>query len=75
MGIDTQRMFALGWVIGGACVGGGRAARDVLLHLPGRRRPFSLLAYVTVALGGFGNVPGTLAAGVVVGSWRRWRDC
>jgi branched-chain amino acid transport system permease protein len=28
---------------------------------------FSLLAYVAVALGGFGNVPGTLAAGVVVG--------
>jgi branched-chain amino acid transport system permease protein len=28
---------------------------------------FALLAYVTVALGGFGNVPGTLAAGVVVG--------
>ena len=25
---------------------------------------FALLAYVTVALGGFGNVPGTLAAGV-----------
>jgi branched-chain amino acid transport system permease protein len=28
---------------------------------------FSLLAYVAVALGGFGNVPGTLVAGVVVG--------
>jgi branched-chain amino acid transport system permease protein len=28
---------------------------------------FALLAYVTVALGGFGNVPGTLVAGVVVG--------
>jgi branched-chain amino acid transport system permease protein len=28
---------------------------------------FALLAYVTVALGGFGNVPATLAAGVVVG--------
>src|SRR5712692_5822025 len=43
MGIDTQRMFALGWGIGAACVG------------------------VAVALGGFGNVPGTLVAGVVVG--------
>src|SRR6266536_1833027 len=28
---------------------------------------FALLAYVTVALGGFGNVPGTLVAGVIVG--------
>ena len=28
---------------------------------------FALIAYVTVALGGFGNVPATLLAGVVVG--------
>jgi branched-chain amino acid transport system permease protein len=28
---------------------------------------FALLAYVAVALGGFGNVPATLAAGVIVG--------
>jgi branched-chain amino acid transport system permease protein len=28
---------------------------------------FALIAYVTVALGGFGNVPGTLGAGLVVG--------
>jgi branched-chain amino acid transport system permease protein len=28
---------------------------------------FALLAYVAVALGGFGNVPGTLAGGAVVG--------
>jgi branched-chain amino acid transport system permease protein len=28
---------------------------------------FALLAYVTVALGGFGNVPATLLAGVIVG--------
>ena len=28
---------------------------------------FALLAYVTVALGGFGNVPATLAGGVLVG--------
>jgi branched-chain amino acid transport system permease protein len=28
---------------------------------------FALLAYVIVALGGFGSVPGSLAAGVIVG--------
>jgi branched-chain amino acid transport system permease protein len=28
---------------------------------------FALIAYVTVALGGFGNVPATLVAGIVVG--------
>ena len=29
--------------------------------------PFALIAYVTVALGGFGSVFGALAAGVLVG--------
>ena len=68
MGIDTQRMFALGWVIGGACVGVAGALLAMFFYIyPDVGAPFALLAYVTVALGGFGNVPGTLAAGVVVG--------
>ena len=69
MGIDTQRMFALGWAIGSALRGcGGRAARHVLLRLSRTSgATFALLAYVTVALGGFGNVPATLLAGVLVG--------
>ena len=68
MGIDTQRMFALGWVIGGACVGVAGALLATFFYIyPDVGGPFALLAYVTVALGGFGNVPGTLAAGVVVG--------
>jgi branched-chain amino acid transport system permease protein len=29
--------------------------------------PFALIAYVTVALGGFGSVFGALAAGLIVG--------
>jgi branched-chain amino acid transport system permease protein len=68
MGIDTQRMFALGWVIGGACVGvaGGLLATFFYIY-PDVGGPFALLAYVTVALGGFGNVPGTLVGGIVVG--------
>jgi branched-chain amino acid transport system permease protein len=68
MGIDTQRMFALGWVIGGACVGVAGALLAMFFYIyPDVGGPFSLLAYVTVALGGFGNVPATLVAGVVVG--------
>ena len=68
MGIDTQRMFALGWAIGSACVGvaGGLLAMYFYIF-PDVGATFALLAYVTVALGGFGNVPGTLLAGVVVG--------
>jgi branched-chain amino acid transport system permease protein len=68
MGIDTQRMFALGWAIGGACVGvaGGLLAAFFYVF-PEVGASFSLLAYVAVALGGFGNVPATLAGGVIVG--------
>ncbi|HET9000856.1 MAG TPA: branched-chain amino acid ABC transporter permease, partial [bacterium] len=29
--------------------------------------PFTLLAYATVALGGFGSIPGTLLAALLVG--------
>ena len=65
MGIDTQRMFALGWVIGGVGVAGALLAMFFYIY-PDVGGP-SLLAYVTVALGGFGNVPATLVAGVVVG--------
>ncbi len=68
MGIDTQRMFALGWALGSACVGvaGGLLALYFYVF-PDVGTTFALLAYVTVALGGFGNVPATLAGGVVVG--------
>jgi len=68
MGIDTQRMFALGWGIGSACVGVAGALLTIFFYVfPDVGSSFALLAYVTVALGGFGNVPGTLVAGVIVG--------
>jgi branched-chain amino acid transport system permease protein len=68
MGIDTERMFALGWAIGGGCVGvaGGLLAMFFYVF-PDVGATFALLAYVTVALGGFGNVPAGLVAGVIVG--------
>jgi branched-chain amino acid transport system permease protein len=68
MGIDTQRMFALGWALGGACVGVAGALLTTFFYVfPDVGASFALLAYVAVALGGFGNVPATLAGGVVVG--------
>src|SRR5262249_61961291 len=68
MGIDTQRMFALGWAIGSACVGvaGGLLAMFFYIF-PDVGGSFALLAYVTVALGGVGHVPATLAGRVLVG--------
>jgi branched-chain amino acid transport system permease protein len=68
MGINTEWMFALGWGIGAACVGVAGALLTIFFYVfPDVGATFALLAYVTVALGGFGNVPGTLVAGVVVG--------
>ncbi len=68
MGIDTERMFGLGWGIGAACVGVAGALLTIFFYVfPDVGATFALLAYVTVALGGFGNVPGTLVAGVIVG--------
>jgi branched-chain amino acid transport system permease protein len=68
MGIDTERMFALGWAIGAGCVGVAGALLSMYFYVfPDVGGTFALIAYVTVALGGFGNVPATLASGIVVG--------
>ena len=68
MGIDTERMFALGWGLGAACVGvAGGLLANFFYVFPDVGSVFALIAYVTVALGGFGNVPATLAAGLLVG--------
>jgi branched-chain amino acid transport system permease protein len=68
MGIDTQRMFALGWAVGSACVGAAGALLAMFFYVfPDVGGGFALLAYVTVALGGFGRVPAALAGGVLIG--------
>lgn len=68
MGINTDRMFGLGWILGSACVGvAGALLANFFYVFPEVGGGFALIAYVTVALGGFGNVSATLIAGVVVG--------
>jgi branched-chain amino acid transport system permease protein len=68
MGIDPDRMLALGWGLGAACVGvAGALLASFFYVFPDVGSTFALIAYVTVALGGFGNVPATLAAGLLVG--------
>jgi branched-chain amino acid transport system permease protein len=68
MGINTERMFSLGWGIGSACVGVAGAFLAMFFYVfPYVGSLFALLAYVIVALGGFGSVPGSLAAGIIVG--------
>jgi len=68
VGIDSNRVFALGWGLGAALVGvaGAVLASFYYIH-PQVGASFALIAYVTVALGGFGSVFGALAAGIIVG--------
>jgi branched-chain amino acid transport system permease protein len=68
MGIQPDRMYALGWGIGSACV----AVAGVLLTsyyfiFPEVGLIFALIAYVAVAMGGFGSLIGALVAGVLIG--------
>ena len=68
MGIDTERMFTLGWGISSATVGiAGAFLASFFYVFPYVGSLFGLIAYVTVALGGFGSIPGSLAAGIIIG--------
>jgi branched-chain amino acid transport system substrate-binding protein len=68
MGIDSGRMFALAWALGAGCVGAAGALLALYFPVfPDVGAMFGLLAFVTVALGGFGSVAGALLAGVLIG--------
>ena len=68
VGIDRNRVFALGWGLGAALVGLAGAIMTIFYYIhPQVGGAFGLIAYVVVALGGFGSVFGALVAGVIVG--------
>lgn len=68
MGIETDHMNALAWAIGGACVGvAGALLANFFYITPTTGLVFVMLAFTTVALGGFGSVTGALYAGVIIG--------
>jgi branched-chain amino acid transport system permease protein len=68
MGIATERMSALGWAIGLGCVGiAGTMLATFFYIFPDVGVSFALLAFVTVALGGFGSILGSLVAGLLIG--------
>jgi len=68
MGIDAQRMFALAWGIGAACAGvAGALLATCYPIFPEVGSTFILVAFVLVALGGFGSVVGAFWAGILVG--------
>jgi branched-chain amino acid transport system permease protein len=68
LGIDRHRIFALGWGVGAAVVGIAGAMLATFYYIyPDVGATFALIAYVTVALGGFGSIIGALFAGVLIG--------
>jgi len=68
MGIDTERIFTLVFGLGGMCVGiAGGFMTSYLPVFPEVGALFSLIAFVVVALGGFGSIPGALCAALLIG--------
>jgi len=68
VGINVDRMFALSWGMGAACVGvAGSLLSNFYYVFPRVGAVFVLVAYVTVALGGFGSIHGALLAGILIG--------
>jgi len=68
MGINTERMFALSWGLGGACVGIAGALLAVFYPIfPQVGMVFGLTAFVVVVLGGFGSITGAFIAGIIIG--------
>jgi branched-chain amino acid transport system permease protein len=68
IGIDRDRIFAIGWGLGAGAVGvAGTMLAGFYYVSPNVGANFALIAYVTVALGGFGSMLGALVAGVLIG--------
>jgi branched-chain amino acid transport system permease protein len=68
MGINTEWIYVLVFGLGGACVGiaGGLMPTYMAVH-PEVGTLFGLLAFVCVAMGGFGSIPGALLAALLIG--------
>lgn len=68
VGINVDRVYALAWGLGAACVGvAGSLLSNFYYVFPRVGVLFVLVAYVTVALGGFGSIHGALMAGILIG--------
>ena len=68
VGIHPQRMYAVAWGLGTALVAvAGVILANFFAVYPQAGLSFTVLAYAIVALGGFGSIPGTLLAALLVG--------
>jgi branched-chain amino acid transport system permease protein len=68
MGIRPDRMQALAWGLSAASAGIAGALMAIAYPFsPSVGETFALTAFVVVALGGFGSVPGAMIAGFIIG--------
>jgi len=68
LGINSNKMFALGWALGLSCVSiAGTMMSNFFFIFPDVGVHFSLFAFVAVALGGFGSILGCFIAGIIIG--------
>ena len=68
MGIDTNKMYLLSWILGGASVGAAGALLATFYNIfPTVGTAFVLIAFAVVVLGGFGSITGALYAGLIIG--------
>ena len=68
MGINTERIKSLSFAIGAALVGIAGAFLSTYYYIyPQVGGIFGLIAFSTVALGGFGSIEGAFIAGIIIG--------
>jgi branched-chain amino acid transport system permease protein len=68
MGIRPDTMHAIAWAIAAGATGlAGALIATFFYIVPTVGETLSLVAFVTVSLGGFGSVPGALVAGLLIG--------
>ena len=68
MGINTKKMYAITFGLSGACVGAAGALMSTFFPIyPASGALYSVIAFVAVALGGFGNIKGALFGGLIIG--------
>src|ERR1700712_3489208 len=68
VGIRPEPMQALAWGLAGASTGIAGALIALFFYIsPTVGEALTLIAFITVCLGGFGSVPGALIAGLLIG--------
>lgn len=68
VGVNVRRIYLVAFGLGTACAGAAAALILPFLAItPLAGEPFTIIAFITVVLGGLGNVAGALIAGLFIG--------